>query len=253
MAKATCSVCGAPVDTRHLVNPQKLDEELVGLIRSENPSWEGKRGVCDKCREKFRAKKFLVYLEAESRKISEMEKELVTKIARRGRISHAVDKEFEDKQTFGQRVADKVAQFGGSWTFIFIFAGVLLTWVGINSIPLILHRPFDPYPYILLNLFLSMLAAIQAPVIMMSQNRQAAHDRMEAQHDYEVNLMAEIEIRDLHDKLDSLRFKQWHELWQMLQRQIDMLDLLQKTLCPAPTDIPSGPAAGSEPPSGPDA
>jgi uncharacterized membrane protein len=246
MAKATCSVCGTQVDTRHLVNPQKLDEELVSLIRAENPSWEGKRGVCDKCREKFRAKKFLVYLEAESRKLSEMEKELVTKIARRGRISHAVDKEFEEALTFGQRVADKVAQFGGSWTFIFIFGGVLLVWVALNTIPLILNKPFDPFPYILLNLVLSMLAAIQAPVIMMSQNRQAAHDRLEARHDYEVNLMAEIEIRDLHDKLDSLRFKQWHELWQMLQRQIDTLDLLQKTLCPAAPNAPSAPAAEGE-------
>lgn len=88
-----------------------------------------------------------------------------------------------------------------------------------------------------------MLAAIQAPVIMMSQSRQPAHDRLEARHDYEVNLMAEIEIRDLHDKLDSLRFKQWHELWQMLQRQIDTLDLLQKTLCPA---APGAPAAGEK-------
>ena len=132
--------------------------------------------------------------------------------------------------SLGDRVADRVAQFGGSWTFIMIFGGVLLTWMLINSVQLLLHRPFDPYPFILLNLVLSTLAAIQAPIIMMSQNRQSAKDRLHAEHDYEVNLMAEMEIRDLHDKLDSLRYKQWHELWQMQQRQLEVMELMQKHL-----------------------
>src|SRR3989442_3540963 len=120
--------------------------------------------------------------------------------------------------TMGQRVAARVAQFGGSWRFIFIFSGVLLVWMGVTTW-LFAHHPFDPYPFILLNLVLSALAAIQAPVIMMSQNRQAEKDRMQAQQDYEINLMAEFEIRDLHDKLEALRYKQWHELWHIQQRQ----------------------------------
>jgi uncharacterized membrane protein len=206
----------------------------VKLIEQEHPQWDAKRGVCPKCREQYRAKKFLGYLEDEYQKISEMERNLVTKIARRGRVSKAVHEEYEGKMSLGDRVADRVAQFGGSWTFIIIFAGVLLTWMFINSLPLILHRPFDPYPYILLNLVLSTLAAIQAPIIMMSQNRQSAKDRLHAQHDYEVNLMAEMEIRDLHDKLDSLRYKQWHELWQMLQRQLEVMEMMQKCVAVLP-------------------
>src|ERR1700736_1025110 len=122
-------------------------------------------------------------------------------------VSRNVLEEEEEHLTLGQRVADRVAAFGGSWPFLFLFAVIMTIWMGINIIQ---WTNFDPYPFILLNLVLSTLAALQAPVIMMSQNRQSHKDRMHAQQDYEVNLMAEIEIRDLHDKLDSLRFKQWH-------------------------------------------
>jgi uncharacterized membrane protein len=230
MAKANCSVCGTAVDTRNLANPQKLEDEIVNLIRKDHPDWDGKHGVCPKCREQYRAKKFLGYLEDEYTKISDLERNLVTKIARRGQVAKKVNDEFDQEMTVGERIADRVAQFGGSWTFILMFGGILFFWVSINSISLILHQPFDPYPYILLNLVLSMLAALQAPVIMMSQNRQAAKDRLQAQNDYEINLMAEMEIRDLHDKLDGLRLKAWHELWQMQQHQIQMLEALTNHL-----------------------
>src|SRR5262245_25302830 len=127
--------------------------------------------------------------------------------------------------TLGQANAERLAEVGWGLTFIGIFGGILIGWMAINTFVLV-RRPFDPYPFILLNLVLSTLAALQAPVIMMSQNRQAAKDRMHAQQDYEINLMAEIEIRDLHDKLDSLRFKQWHELWHIQKRQIELLEHL---------------------------
>ena len=159
-----------------------------------------------------------------------MERALVGKIARRGRVAKMVGEEFEAKLTLGDRLADKVAHFGGSWRFISLFGAILFGWMLINSF-LIARNPFDPYPFILLNLCLSTLAAIQAPIIMMSQNRQADKDRMEAQQDYEINLMAEIEIRDLHDKLDALRYKQWHELWQLQQRQIQLLEHVHAELC----------------------
>ncbi len=246
MAKATCSVCGSLVDTRRLANPSKLEDGIVDLIEADHPHWDAKRGVCSNCREQYRAKKFVGYLEAEYRKISDQERNLVNKIVQRGRISKAVNEEFEEKMTFGQRVADQVAQFGGSWTFISIFGAVLAVWTIINSISLILRQPFDPYPYILLNLVLSMLAAIQAPVIMMSQNRQSAKDRLQAQNDYEINLMAEMEIRDLHDKFDSLRLKQWHELWHMQQRQLEMLEAVRKLLEPQVLP-PSGTAPSTAP------
>lgn len=142
-------------------------------------------------------------------------------------ISRDLSRALEDDRTFGQRIADRVAAFGGSWTFIFIFSVILLTWVVLNSVLLVRDNlDFDPFPYILLNLFLSMLAAVQAPVILMSQNRQAAKDRLAAEHDYEVNLKAELEVRLLHEKLDEIREQKWKDLVEMQQNQIKMLQQL---------------------------
>jgi uncharacterized membrane protein len=225
MPKVNCSLCDNQVEGRTLASPQKLENRILDLIRKDRPEWEAKRGICGNCLETYRAKKFVTYLEAEYEKLSELEHSVVSKITRRGRVSKLVHQDMETQMTFGERVADKVAQFGGSWGFISLFGGILVVWMVVNAWVLARH-PFDPYPFILLNLVLSTLAALQAPVIMMSQNRQAHKDRRHAQQDYEVNLMAEIEIRDLHDKLDSLRFKQWHELWHIQKRQIELLEHL---------------------------
>ena len=143
------------------------------------------------------------------------------------RLVRDVNRELEENRSLGERVADRIAAFGGSWTFILLFLVVLVAWVVFNSLVLARRgRAFDPYPYILLNLFLSMIAALQAPVIMMSQNRMAARDRLEAAHDYEVNLMAEVEIRTLHDKLDQLRDHDWASLVVQQQEQIRLLERL---------------------------
>jgi len=225
MPKVNCSLCGELVEGRTLASPQKLENRIIDLIRKDRPEWEGKRGICGNCLEQYRAKKFVGYLEAEYQKLSELEHAVVSKITRRDRVSRQVHRDVVTTMTLGERVADQVAQFGGSWRFIGLFGGILVVWMIINAWVLASH-PFDPYPFILLNLVLSTLAALQAPVIMMSQNRQAHKDRQHAQQDYEVNLMAEIEIRDLHDKLDSLRFKQWHELWHIQKRQIELLEHL---------------------------
>jgi uncharacterized membrane protein len=149
----------------------------------------------------------------------------LAKLIRHTRITRNVHQEFEGSLTFGQKLADKVAEFGGSWTFIIIFLLVLLAWCALNTIVL-LSRAFDPYPYVFLNLMLSTVAAIQAPLIMMSQNRQAAKDRLVQQHDYEVNLKAELEIMELHEKIDELRHKQFTDLLAIQQKQIDMLTRL---------------------------
>jgi uncharacterized membrane protein len=143
------------------------------------------------------------------------------------RVTRDVNRELEENRRLGERIADRIAAFGGSWTFILLFLVVLVAWVVLNSLVLARRgRAFDPYPYILLNLFLSMIAALQAPVIMMSQNRMAARDRVEATHDYEVNLMAEVEIRTLHDKLDQLRDGDWASLVVQQQEQIRLLERL---------------------------
>ena len=149
-------------------------------------------------------------LELDYADIPAREKRIIERVAKRVTISRDTAKAHEDAMTFGDRLADRVASFGGSWTFLIAFGCVLAFWVVLNS--MMLAQAFDPYPYILLNLFLSMLASIQAPVIMMSQNRQAIKDRLQATHDYEVNLKAEIEIMALHEKLDEIRAKDLGEL-----------------------------------------
>ncbi len=146
---------------------------------------------------------------------------------RRRPIARDIVVEIEASATIGQRLADHIATFGGSWTFILLFLAFMLFWAVLNTEILGPRKEaFDPYPYIFLNLFLSMLAALQAPVIMMSQNRQTEKDRLHAANDYEVNLKAELEIRELHDKFDALRERDWAHLVQLQQRQIEMLSEL---------------------------
>lgn len=159
--------------------------------------------------------------------LSERERHVVDRYLERRRVSRNTNREFSDSLSFGQRVADRVAGFGGSWPFIGLFGLFLLAWVVLNAVLLVKRDAvFDPYPFILLNLILSMLAAVQAPVILMSQNRQVAKDRLDAAHDYEVNLKAELEILTLHEKLDALRDQQWGELIALQRQQIALLEEL---------------------------
>ena len=173
-------------------------------------------------------------------KLPEVERRVVQHLGERRHISRDTNLEFEKKLTLGQRLADRVAAFGGSWTFIIIFAAILLSWVLLNTLILTRYSAsFDSYPYILLNLFLSMLAAVQAPVILMSQNRQGVKDRLDAAHDYEVNLKAELEILSLHEKLDELREMKWSELITMQQEQLRLLTQLMKEHLSADSNHPA--------------
>ena len=157
-------------------------------------------------------------------RLGEAEHRALTRALERRPLSRDTNEAFAEGLSFGDRVADKVAIFGGSWTFILLSLLMLALWVGINAA--LLRQPFDPYPFVFLNLILSMLAALQAPIIMMSQNRHAAKDRLDAAHDYEVNLKAEIEIMGLHEKLDRLRSEQITALLEQQQRQIEILTRL---------------------------
>ncbi|MGV8854161.1 MAG: DUF1003 domain-containing protein [Devosia sp.] len=162
------------------------------------------------------------------------ERRVLQKTLNRHTLSEDTSETFDEESTFGQRLADGVASFGGSWTFLIIFGVMLLVWVGSNL--LLRGAAPDPYPFIFLNLVLSMLAAVQAPVIMMSQNRQAAKDRMVTSHDYECNLKAEIEIMALHDKIDQMRNDDLKQLLLKQQEQIALLTrLIGDHLAEAPT------------------
>lgn len=156
--------------------------------------------------------------------LGQVERNVIHRFIHRKPVARDADALYTSQMTFGERVADRVAAFGGSWTFIGIFLVMMVVWMYLNSRG---PQPIDPFPFILLNLVLSCLAALQAPVIMMSQNRQAAKDRLDAQHDYEVNLKAEMEIVSLHLKMDELREKQWATLIEMQKRQLELLTKLE--------------------------
>jgi uncharacterized membrane protein len=163
--------------------------------------------------------------------LDERSRKVARHVAQRTHIARDLAKEAAAAPSRGQRAADAVASFGGSWTFVGLFGAAMFIWVTLNTWLLAQRgQTFDPYPYILLNLFLSMLAAIQAPIILMSQNRQAEKDRLSAEHDYEVNLKAELEIMLLHEKLDLLRETQWSELLQIQREQLNMLTAMREKL-----------------------
>ncbi len=160
-------------------------------------------------------------LHAEKRDITALEREVIDSLAEHQTIADNVEQELDGHRTFGERAADHVASFGGSWRFITLFGVVLVVWMALNVV--MATRAFDPYPFILLNLVLSCLAAVQAPIIMMSQRRSEAKDRARSLNDYQVNLKAELEIRHLHEKMDHLMTRQWERLAELQRMQIDLM------------------------------
>jgi uncharacterized membrane protein len=172
-------------------------------------------------------------LQSEIEKLPEEERAIVERFVQRRQVSRNIVRDYDQSSSLGERIADRVAAVGGSWSFILVFLGCLVAWMVLNS--LVLARDaFDPYPYILLNLCLSCVAAIQAPVIMMSQNRQGTIDRLRAENDYAVNVKAELEIMQLQEKLNGLREQDWNHLLEVQQQQILMLQRLVTDLCGAP-------------------
>ncbi len=168
-------------------------------------------------------------LRQELGELTELEEEVVRSINREELLSSNVEANLKEQISLGDRMADRIATFGGSWTFILLFFSFLLLWMAVN-VYMLAARPFDPYPFILLNLILSCLAAIQAPIIMMSQNRQEAKDRLRSEHDYKVNLKAELEIRLLHEKVDHLLMHQNQHLVEIQQLQLDLLEDIMEQL-----------------------
>jgi uncharacterized membrane protein len=165
------------------------------------------------------------------KRLTAAERAVIAKLLRRQPVARDTETEFSRQLTLGERVADQVARFGGSWPFIWMFLAMMGAWMFLNQES---SQPFDPYPFILLNLVLSCVAALQAPIIMMSQNRQTARDRLEAKNDYEVNLKAELEILALHEKVDRLHAEQWKEIFAIQERQIDLLRVLESRVSELP-------------------
>jgi uncharacterized membrane protein len=221
---ATCAICGDTNSNANLALSQ-LRSPLADFIRERHTLEDPTALICKNCASEERAAELMAELERDRGELSTMEREVSRKAAEHIAISAHVDELFEKKASFGQRAADAVAAVGGSWPFVSGFGVGLLVWICANSL-LLRAQAFDPYPYILLNLVLSCLAALQAPIIMMSQNRVAQRDRMEADEDFKINLKAELEIGGLHEKMDHLLHVQWARLVEIQQAQLELLSEL---------------------------
>jgi uncharacterized membrane protein len=215
-----CAICGK--EARAAMRFDAVRPEIAGLIVTDHPDLKPGDHICERHVSDYRTRYVAELLARERGELSDLEKQVVESLAREETVSRDVESTWEHHRTLGERVADAVADFGGSWTFIGIFFAVLAVWMAFN-VWSAAREVFDPYPFILLNLVLSCLAAIQAPIIMMSQNRQEAKDRLRSENDFRVNLKAELEIRQLHEKIDHLLNRQWERLAEIQQIQLEMM------------------------------
>jgi uncharacterized membrane protein len=211
------------------VPAELIRESIVDVIRKKYPAWSSGGYICSADLNRFRAHYVGEILEREKGELASLEDNVTRSITDHKLTAKNINVEFDRQLSLGERLADRIADFAGSWTFIAIFAGVFFVWIAMNSIVLV-YRPFDPYPFILLNLVLSALAAIQAPVIIMSQNRQEAKDHLHAEHDYLVNLNTEMEIHQLHKKIDHLLINQGQRALEIQNIELELMeDLAKKT------------------------
>ncbi len=206
-----------------------LRDGIFDLIRSEHPDFDRKDYISLEELNHYRRHYLAFLIEQEKGELAAIDRDVMDAIKNNAILSENIRDDIDGRLTFGQKVADKIADFGGSWTFIIAFFAFIVIWMCIN-IWLLAVKPFDPYPFILLNLILSCLAAIQAPIIMMSQNRQEQKDRQRNEHDYKINLKAELEIKLLSEKIDHLLVVQSKKLLEIQEIQTDYLEDLMKEI-----------------------
>jgi uncharacterized membrane protein len=223
--RATCAITGQRLSKDELIPAALVRPSLLERMQADHPEIGANSLISRAALAEYRGRFVEELLHSERGEITDLERDVVESLRRHETIGRDVEAELDDDRTFGQRVSDRIAEFGGSWTFIIAFFAFLVVWMAIN-VAVGLSQAFDPYPFILLNLVLSCLAAIQAPIIIMSQKRQEVRDRLRSQNDYRVNLKAELEIRHLHEKIDHLLTKQWERLAEIQQIQVELLQEL---------------------------
>src|SRR5438093_12875213 len=222
-APVICQVCKKPKSPNSGMIAELIRPSLLEFIQKKLPDLDTNGFICLDDLGEFRKDYIKEVLEDEIGELSALDHEVIESLQQHEILSSDISKQFETKLTFGERLSDRIASFGGSWKFIITFGVVIVLWIAMNVV-LLATRAFDPFPFILLNLILSCLAALQAPVIMMSQNRVEARDRLRAENDYKVNLKAELEIRHLHEKIDHLLRRQYNRLFEIQQIQIELLE-----------------------------
>ena len=225
-----CLVCGKNYPIKNLIPIGSVRKAITEEILRDFPDCLPQNYICQTDLGKYRMQYVHSSLKSEKGEVSDLEYELIKSMQQHELITKDVDNTLEQEWTFGERLADKIATFGGSWTFLICFAIFLAIWIIINTVVMVAH-PADPYPFILLNLILSCIAALQAPVIMMSQNRTEERDRERAKKDYMINLKSELEIRILHEKIDHLIMHQEQSMIEIQRIQLDMMkEILDRTL-----------------------
>ena len=228
MDNFTSDISGQQFPLEQRILGASIRQPIFKLIRKEYPNFGKDKYIAVTELTRFKEAYITEFLKDESGQLSQLDQQVIQSFKDNKVISASMDNDGVTAASVGERVADKVAEFGGSWTFIISFVVFLLIWIAVNMYWLN-NKGFDPYPFILLNLILSCVAALQAPVIMMSQNRQEAKDRERARNDYMVNLKAELEIRELHEKIDHLIIRKEQELVDVQRDQVEKLGfLLQK-------------------------
>jgi uncharacterized membrane protein len=210
------------------ISAKTIRHGILRLIQKENPNFSRENYLSQSELNLYREKYITEYLVKEIGELSDLEKSVLNSLSKNTTLTNKLEEE-DQKLTFGERIADKVASFGGSWTFIISFSLFIFLWISINVF-WFLNKGFDPYPFILLNLILSCIAAFQAPVIMMSQNRQEDKDRQRAKKDYMINLKAELEIRSLQEKIDHFIMYQQQELLEIQKIQVEMINDILKQI-----------------------
>ncbi len=224
--RGICAISGQEMARRNLVEVGTLRPALADHIRADFPDMPDHALISLKELARYRTRYVEEILREEHGEYSDLDREVAESIARQETIAENTEDDFEEHRTIGERFSDNLASFGGSWAFLISFGFVLVVWMGINGL-MGEAKAFDPYPFILLNLVLSCIAAVQAPIIMMSQKRQESKDRLRSLNDYQVNLKAELEIRHLHEKMDHLVTRQWQRLAEIQQVQLEMLQETQ--------------------------
>src|SRR2546430_8442074 len=219
----SCQICKKHKSPHDGMLAELIRPSLLEFIKKRRPEWDGNGFICLDDLGQFRKDYVREVLQDEIGELSALDQEVIESLHEHEILSSDIERQFEKKLTFGERLSDRIAEFGGSWKFLISFGAVIFVWIAANVV-LLATRAFDPYPFILLNLILSCLAAVQAPVIMMSQNRAEARDRLRAENDYQINLKAELEIRHLHEKIDHLLRKQYNRLFEIQQIQIELLE-----------------------------
>jgi uncharacterized membrane protein len=216
------AVSGREFKKRDMVLIDSIRPSLSDRIRQDFPNLPPDAYISESELARYRMLYVEELLQKEHGEFTELDRQVAESIANQDTVAENTEDEFEDNRTVGEVLSDRLADFGGSWAFLIIFAMVLVVWMAINAL-LGNRLAFDPFPFILLNLVLSCIAAIQAPVIMMSQKRQESKDRLRANNDYRVNLKAELEVRHLHEKLDYLVSRQWQRLAEIQQMQLEIM------------------------------